>query len=64
MSEVLELSPQLDVVVELAVETDAHAPIGGPEGLMAAGREVDDGESAVAECDAVVERALAARRSR
>ena len=45
----LELGPELDVVVDLAAEGHPHLAVGGRERLMAARREIDDGEPDVAQ---------------
>ena len=50
----LELAAQLAVVVDLAVERDAEAPVGGGHRLRARLGQVDDREAPVGEADPLV----------
>ena len=49
-----ELLAQLAVVVDFAVEGDAQAAIGSGHRLGTGGGEIDDGEAAVGEADALI----------
>ncbi len=49
-----ELLSKLDVVVDLAVEDDDELAVGGGHRLPALGRQVDDGQPAVAETETAV----------
>src|SRR5687768_11628952 len=51
MAKRLQLAPQLDVVVDLAVEDHCEATVGTPHRLVACGRQIEDREPAKAEAD-------------
>jgi hypothetical protein len=50
----LELAPQLAIVVDLAVERDPVAAVGGRHRLRAGLREIDDGKSAMRKSDSPI----------